>query len=83
MGIKIMAQVLQIVYLLTVNILMVAKILTIIKEAADTLKTGTGEEKQAWVTGKLKAMFPKLNDDEIYLWIKGMLYLGRLVGIKM
>jgi hypothetical protein len=78
-----MAQVLQIIYLITINIIMVAKILAVIKDAADTLKTGTGEEKQEWVSNKLKLMFPKLSSEEIYLWIKGMLYLGRLIGIKM
>ena len=78
-----MTQVLQIVYLITTNIIMVAKILTVIKEATDMLKTSTGEQKQKWVTDKLKLMFPKLTDDEVYFWIKGMLYLGRLIGIKM
>lgn len=78
-----MTEVLSIIYLVTVNLTMIMKILKVIKEAAEKFKDGTGEEKQVWVTVKLQTMFPKLSENEIYNWIKSVLYLARLVGIKI
>ena len=74
---------LQIISGLTVALPTLIKVIKWIMAASAELNGKTGEEKMMWVMSRLQTELPKLNGDQIYDWVKGVLYLLRTFGVKV
>jgi hypothetical protein len=73
--------VLKILAFITTSGPTILKVLEAIIEAARLFTKP--EAKQIYAMGELKVKLPKLSEEQIYNWIKVVLYLARLVGMKV
>lgn len=71
----------KILKLIIINLPLILQILGLIKNAAD--RFFDKKDKREWVECEIKIMFPWMNDKDIDNWIEAVLYLARLIGIKI